>query len=509
MSVAMSDNARRFFVSYRRRADLDRELANSLVKGLEEAGHEVFIDVRMDLGTRWSAEIERRIGWCHYLVVLLSEASTHSEMVRGEVRRAHERFEKEGKPTILPVRVRYDGPLGYELDSYLAPIQQRRWTAAEDSKKLLAELLRIASTGASAGGTEASEISSEGVSLADPRRPLPTQDPRILRAPGGALRADDPFYIRREADGRIDSMAANLGETLVIKGARQMGKSSLLIRYLDACRDAGKRFAFVDFQSFAEQDLADYSSLLSRFATALLRALKLPCEQIPPLPEQLVFTHFMEDAVLDRIAGPVTLAFDEVDRILGRAYQRDFFSMLRLWHNNRAQPFSVWENVDLALVIATEPYLLIDAADQSPFNVSVPITPLGFSRQELHRLNAAYGGALDEPSLDALFDLLAGQPFLTRLALYCIVGPPRLGWTQLMAQATSSEGPFGDHLKALLFKLERHAGLLDALQRAIQHGTLPDEETYYRLRGAGLVTRDNGRIQAANGLYARFFRDVK
>jgi len=115
----MSDEARRFFVSCRRHADLDRELANYLVKGLEDADHEVFIDVRMDIGTRWSAEIERRIAWCDYLIVLLSEESTHSEMVRGEVRRAHERFETEGKPTILPVRVSYDGSLEYELDGCL------------------------------------------------------------------------------------------------------------------------------------------------------------------------------------------------------------------------------------------------------------------------------------------------------------------------------------------------------------------------------------------------------
>lgn len=504
----MSDEARRFFVSYRRRADLDRELASALVKGLKDAGHEVFIDVEMPMGTRWSAEIDRRIAWCDYLVVLLSEDSTHSEMVQGEVRRAHELFEAGGKPTILPVRVSFDGSLGYELNSYLGSIQQGRWTGPDDSASLLGEILRIASPGASAGGAAESEIDSEGASPADPRRPLPAKDPRILRAPGGTLRPDDPFYIRRGADERIDSTAASLGETLVIKGARQMGKSSLLIRYLDACREAGKRCAFVDFQSFAERDLADYGSLLNRLATSLLRGLKLPSQQLPPLPDQLAFTYFMEDEVLDRIAGPVTFAFDEVDRVLGRPYQRDFFSMLRLWHNNRAQPLSIWENVDLVMVIATEPYLLIDAADQSPFNVSVPISLHGFSREVLDRLNAAYGDVLDRQSLDALFDLLAGQPYLTRLALYCIVGPPRLTWTDLMTQAASSEGPFGDHLKALLFKLEGHAGLLDALRQAIRRGILPDEETYYRLRGAGLVTRDDGRVRAANEIYARFFSEV-
>jgi hypothetical protein len=508
MSVVISGEAKRFFISYRRRAELDRELASYLVERLKRAGHEVFIDLQMPIGTRWVDEIERRITWCDYLVVLLSEDSIHSEMVQGEVRRAHRRYEKEGRPTTLPVRVRYEGTLGYELDSYLSPIQQELWTGADDSNSLLAEILRIAESGASAGSAEQSEDISEEASPADPRRPLPTKDPRILRAPGGALRPDDPFYVRREADKRIDLAAGSRGETLVIKAARQMGKSSLLIRYLEACRAAGKPFAFVDFQSFGERDLADYGSLLNRLTTALLRGFKLPVQQIPPLPDQLAFTNFIEDAILTHVPEPTTFAFDEVDRILGRPYQRDFFAMLRMWHNNRAQPLSVWESVDLALVIATEPYLLIDVADQSPFNVSVPIPLHGFSREALGRLNAAYGDALNPRDLDALFVLLAGQPYLTRLALYCIVGPPAMSFADLTAQATSSEGPFGDHLKALLFKLERHPGLLDALRQVIRKGTLPDEETYYRLRGAGLVSRDDSRIRPANMLYARFFSEV-
>jgi hypothetical protein len=83
-----------------------------------------------------------------------------------------------------------------------------------------------------------------------------------------------------------------------------------------------------------------------------------------------------------------------------------------------------------------------------------------------------------------------------------------MSFADMTAHATSSEGPFGDHLKALLFKLECHPGLLDALCQAIRKGTLPDEETYYRLRGAGLVTRDDSRIRPANMLYERFFSEV-
>lgn len=83
-----------------------------------------------------------------------------------------------------------------------------------------------------------------------------------------------------------------------------------------------------------------------------------------------------------------------------------------------------------------------------------------------------------------------------------------MSWPDLIAQAASSEGCFGDHLKALLFKLERSPRLLAALRQALRYGTVPDEETYYRLRGAGLVVRDNGRAKPANLLYARFFGDL-
>ena len=52
-----------------------------------------------------------------------------------------------------------------------------------------------------------------------------------------------------------------------------MGKSSLLVRYLAGCRDAGKHIVYLDFQSFTDTDLADYPILLqphrgADFATA-------------------------------------------------------------------------------------------------------------------------------------------------------------------------------------------------------------------------------------------------
>ena len=113
----------RCFVSYSHRSAEDSALADLLRAGLEQAGHEVFIDKGMRAGTDWVEEIAAGIAWCEYLIVLLSRKSVHSEMVLGEVRMAHRRRRRDRGPHILPIRVRYDGDLDYELDSYLARIQ--------------------------------------------------------------------------------------------------------------------------------------------------------------------------------------------------------------------------------------------------------------------------------------------------------------------------------------------------------------------------------------------------
>jgi TIR domain-containing protein len=144
----------RYFVSYSRRSSEDSALADLLRAGLEDSGHEVFIDKGIRLGTDWVQEIAARIAWCDYLVVLLSRESVHSEMVLGEVRMAHRRRRRDGRPHILPIRVRYDGDLDYELDSYLARVQYVRWTAAADSAAILKEILDAAAAGPAARPVE-------------------------------------------------------------------------------------------------------------------------------------------------------------------------------------------------------------------------------------------------------------------------------------------------------------------------------------------------------------------
>ena len=504
----------RYFVSYSRSSPEDEGLADALRAGLESAGHEVFIDRGMRIGTDWVAEIEGRIDWCDFLVVLLSERSIQSEMVLGEVRMAHRKRRQDGRPQILPLRVRYDGPLDYELDSYLARVQYAHWGGAADTSHVLSEIVAVAALEQLRDVAEAPAAFRSPPIANHLGRPQPSEDLRPL-LPGGTMKLSDEFYVRRRSDDLVEATARLIGETIAIKAPRQFGKSSLLIRYLAKCGEKGeraggqrKRFTLVDFQNFTDSELDDYSTLLTRLAEQLLRGFRLSGLQVPRIDTQANLSNFIEDEILPQVAPPLTLAFDEVDRVLGRRYQKDFFSMLRLWHNRRAEPFSPWEQVDVALVIATEPYLLIASGDRSPFNVATWIEPKPFNRAALDDLNHRYGGALGANELDGLHELLAGHPFLTRLAFYRIGAGEAVGFDDLEARAAEPYGPFGDHLRAMLMLLQHTKGLVKGMRQLITQGSLPDDDSYFRLHGAGLVERDNGRLKPANLLYARFFRSL-
>ncbi|MBV7329325.1 toll/interleukin-1 receptor domain-containing protein [Chloroflexi bacterium TSY] len=89
------------FISYKRNMEPDEPLALRLHSALEEAGHTVFIDQTLSVGVTWATEIERQIEASDFMLVLLSEASVHSEMVAAEVRYAHKQHQQLGKGTAI------------------------------------------------------------------------------------------------------------------------------------------------------------------------------------------------------------------------------------------------------------------------------------------------------------------------------------------------------------------------------------------------------------------------
>jgi len=124
----------RVFISYKR-TEPDTAVARALERELGAAGHEVFFDLKMTVGTRWAEEIERRLHWMDALVSLLSAEAVRSDMTRQEVDTAF-RLRKR----ILPVRLAYREPFAYPLSAWLNPLQWAFCEGADGTAKLVAEL---------------------------------------------------------------------------------------------------------------------------------------------------------------------------------------------------------------------------------------------------------------------------------------------------------------------------------------------------------------------------------
>ena len=503
------------FISYRH-VDPDQGLADELYRSLVARGHEVFIDTRLSIGTEWAKEIQQAIGRARFFVVLLSAESIRSDMLRQEVALAHER-RRDGALRILPVRMDFTGDLGYDLASYLNPIQYALWRAGDPFAPVIEELGRAIESSAA--------LSHKGVGEADAQAllheatdgrgaPLPAVDPRLIAESGsesGAMGLDSPFYVRRKADEDLENrIKSPRGVTATVRGARQMGKSSLLARAHAAALGQGQAVAYIDFQLIDRDKLRDLDSLLRYLAARLARALKTARRPEdywdPMLGAKDSLTEFVEDVVLNpAAAGQVSLLFDEADRVFDQsAYCEDFFGTLRAWTNRRATHATPWAKLNLVIAHSTEPGLWIRDLNQSPFNVGYRFALRDLSPAQVHGLNGRYGGVLGDPEVEELYELIGGQPFLVRQAFYTLRTQGG-SWRELAGQAIAMDGPFGDHLRRLSWGLSRQPGLRQTLLEILRDGTCGDERDFQRLHAAGLVTgpsRTEARMRCS--LYTRY-----
>ena len=491
----------RFFISYAHGRVDDENLARYLHGKLTGAGHQVFLDIGMKVGTDWAKEIDTWLRASDFLVVLLSERTLHSEMVLAEVRKAQFFQKSQGSPEILPVRMDYAEPLPYELRKRIAHLQFIRWRRPKDSQSTLEAIL-------AAAGDERRNYSSlpSPNSSALEAAPSSIQDSQLVI--GGPLRHDDPRYVRRRPiDHVVERLAAARGETLIFCGARQMGRTTLLYKYLALCVEHRKTISRVDFSSFVEADLSSFPNLLRRIAMHIQRPLTID-PPIPSMDSPMDLAWHLEDQVLRRIDNSLVIAFDCSEELTETDFQGHFFDMLRSWSCFRAQPFSPWEDVDLALVVPDDVELSMPDPFKSPLhNLGHKISVGPFQVDHYESLNASYGDLLKIHEIADLFFLLNGHPHLTMHA-FGLLQRGELSLETLLDRADSESGPFIDHLRSLHFRISGDAALLEEMSHVIQFGKSTDESLFLRLSALGLVQREGSRTDPANALYARYFSRI-
>jgi hypothetical protein len=323
--------------------------------------------------------------------------------------------------------------------------------------------------------------------------------------------SESRFYIEREGDGVVRRALVRQGVTITIKGPRQMGKSSLLMRVIQRAQAAGREAVYLDLQQFDQEVLAEADRFYIQFCHAMAEQLGLPDGTAEAWAagggNNQLATRYVQNQVLKPLNRPLLLAMDEVDRLFEAEYRSDFFAMLRGWHNNRASPvplFRPWKQLDLALVTATEPYHLIANLNQSPFNVGEVIPLDDFSAEQVADLNQRHGAPLAPGPLAQLMALLHGHPYLVRRALYLVAGG-QMPVDQVLEQAASDYGPFGDHLRYHLFRIVDNKALRAGLRQVIRSNRCDDEKTSRLLVAAGLARLEDGAVLPRCPLYASYF----
>jgi hypothetical protein len=325
------------------------------------------------------------------------------------------------------------------------------------------------------------------------------------------MNTESRFYVERVSDKIALTTFKQEGVTLTIKGPRQMGKSSLLMRTMDASMKAGKKLVYLDFQLFDQEVLSAADTFYRQFCASLTEQLGIDDKVVDYWQDSggnnQRCTLYMQTHVLKAIDGPLVLLMDEVDRMFDADYRSDFFGMLRSWHNNRALPnLRIWKRFDLVLVTATEPYHLIANLNQSPFNVGEVILLEDFTLQQVSDLNQCHGSPLTPAQERQLMTLLHGHPYLVRRALY-LVASQRLDFETLLEQSKMEQGPFGDHLRYHLFRIYGNQELVKCFLQVIRNNTCSNERIARLLIAAGLVRRDEQRIVPRCQLYADYFRE--
>ena len=336
------------------------------------------------------AKIERRVSSAYAVVVLLSAASVHSEMLAHELQIANTAAQKTGKPLILPIRINFSAPLPSQLAAILDGIQYAQWNGPEDSQSLMAEI-------------------SESL------QNLPKATPRRLEAVTGAVPVDSVFYVMRPTDEEFHRALERKDSIILIKGARQMGKSSLMARGLLEARK-GSKVILTDFQKLNASHLETVDNLFLALAEWITDQLDLDVVPAdvwnPHRGPSMNFERFLKREILGKLSQPLVWGMDEVDRLFTCSFGSEVFGLFRSWHNERSlDPSGPWQHLTLAIAYATEAHMFITDMNQSPFNVGTRLVMADFTPLQLEELNKRYGSPLrDASELKQFYDLLGGHP---------------------------------------------------------------------------------------------------
>lgn len=473
---------------YKRRSALDERVLQVISDALLDNGYRVFIDKHMKVGVRWAQEIAEQVSNAYAVIPLLSPASVLSEMFVYEIETASDAQQEGSKPYLLPVRINFEDPLPDTLASILDPIQYTLWRGPHDDQQMLSELLASLRTPPPRREIEL------------PKPPPPAAPLGPLEPPWGAVPLKSRFYVERPTDSAFFSTLEDNVGIVLVKGPRQVGKTSLLARGLQRARASGFETVVTDLQALNTSHLESIDTLFQALCRMIAEQLgiKFRLNEVwdPEDGANTNFRSFLKGKVLAEGTERLVWALDEADRLFNYDYRNDVFALFRALFNARQlDPDGPWDRLTIAIIYATEAHLFITDPNMSPFNVGTPIELRDFGVEQVADLNRRFPppAPLGDHEVRDFCQLVGGHPYLVRRGLY-EMKKHNLAFDSFRRQADSDDGPYGDHLHRILALLARDPEMLEEV-RAINEGRPGSADTadgkFYRLRSAGVIAGDS------------------
>ncbi|GJD18984.1 hypothetical protein MC7420_7504 [Rivularia sp. IAM M-261] len=348
--------------------------------------------------------------------------------------------------------------------------------------------------------------------LEDKLESLDIQHLPELEFPQDSVPLDSPFYIKRiPHEDRCYEEIVHPGAFIRIKAPRQMGKTSLMNRIIAYAKKNNYKTGLIHFQQAESVILTDLNKCLRWFCANLTRQLKLESKLNDYWDEELgskmSCNLYMQECILEEIDSPIVLALEEVNEIIEHPQvAKDFLSLIRYWHEKTKTDLA-WQNLRLVMVHSTEIYIPLDI-NQSPLNVGLRVELEPFSSEQLIDLVQRHQLDLDSNQITQFMNLVAGHPYLVRLALYSIA-KGEITFEQLMETSFTDSGIYHEHLHRNLRFIQESEDLIASFLKVLESNEAVTLEQVqgFKLQSMGLVKLDGNKVRVSCDLYQKYFHE--
>ena len=340
---------------------------------------------------------------------------------------------------------------------------------------------------------------------------------------GGTLNRDARSYVARDADTRLYTALTD-GELCYVLTARQMGKSSLMVRTAARLRAENSSVAVLDLTALGQNLTTEqwYTGLLDRIGEQLELEDELEDEWLKN--QSLGLLHRWIGAIctvlLKHCRSRIVVFIDEIDAVRSLSFSTDeFFAGIRELYNRRAQDPELGR-LTFCLLGVTTPSDLIRDTRTTPFNIGRRIELTDFTEKEAAPLSVGMEGKTQVGSqlLRRVLYWTGGHPYLTQRLCRAIAEDARAQTSSAVDRICNDlflSLRAREHDDNLLFVRERMLrsevdtpSLLSLYEKVRGGRKVRDDETSPLvpvLRLSGIMRSQNGYLKVRNRIYERVF----